>query len=103
MKLHPISVILSEAIIDDYTLDYDNMLFNDDELKVNRIKDIITRDLTETERSILLLYIDTPKVTHSDIGKIMNCSFKVAGAYINNVIKKIRMIYDKRYGNEYDN
>lgn len=99
MKLHNTSLILPKAIIDDYTLDYDNMIFNDDELKITRIKDIITRDLSDTERSILLLYIDTPKITHSDIGKIMNCSFKVAGAYINNVIKKIRTIYDKRYGN----
>lgn len=63
----------------------DDGIFSDDDIEIHRLKHIIYDDLNETERRILLAYVE--------LGSIQKCArlFKVSPSTIWNRIRDIKM------------
>ena len=73
---------------------YDPSIFNVDEPRVARLKEIIETKLSQADRTILLLYVDC--LSYRKLGKKLNISQMTCWKEV----KRIKQIILKEYENE---
>jgi len=76
----------------DYT--FDPSVFNDEPERLRRVKEIIATDLTEVERTIILLYIDCQ--SYRKLGKRLGLSHMTVRREVIRIKEKILKKYNER-------
>lgn len=76
----------------DYTFNPD--VFNDEPDRIRIVKEIIAKDLTEVERTILLLYIDC--LSYRKLGKRMHLSHMTVRREVIRIRDKVMKLYNER-------
>lgn len=91
--------MINPLIINEYK--NNNSIFNTDDIRVKRIKDILFKHLTDNEREMFIIYLECNgrykqfcKITQSDLASSRN--------YIKRVREKIRQIYNDNYTSNTD-
>jgi DNA-directed RNA polymerase specialized sigma24 family protein len=80
-----------KKIKDDYA--YRDDILNDDDIRVARVKKIMAQELTEVERTILILY--TEMQSFRKLGEVMGCSHQTMRNEVQRIKEKIWKVYGK--------
>ncbi len=81
-------------ILDEYKPD--NSILSEEDIQINKLKNIIYNELNEVDRRIILMYADSGSLRK--LGKELGVCASTALTKINEIRKKIYNLYEK-YGN----
>lgn len=73
------------AILDEYR--YEDMIFSQHDDRIQRIKQIINKELTDADRIIFLVYTETQ--SYRALGKLLGVSHTTAGSEVRRIRKLI--------------
>ena len=82
-------------ILEEYRFDPDIM--NDDDELVRRLKYIVNRRLDTADRTIMILYADCG--SYRELAEMLGISHSTIGKVIKGIRRKIRVEYERIYGN----
>lgn len=74
-------------------------IFNTDDIRVIRLKDILFNHLTENECNLFILYLEC-NCRYKKFIQLSNTDLSTARNYIKRIRQKIRMKYDELYNDD---